>query len=66
MHAHEVLDFWFGAPRADASVAIDPRWFGKDPAFDAQIRDRFGGSSTTPAPGGSSRGPTHRIPPWRV
>ena len=43
MHAHEVLDFWFGAPRADASVAIDPRWFGKDPAFDAQIRDRFGG-----------------------
>ena len=43
MHAHEVLDFWFGSPRADASVAIDPRWFGKDPAFDAQIRDRFGG-----------------------
>ncbi|HQN14500.1 MAG TPA: DUF924 family protein [Quisquiliibacterium sp.] len=42
MRAAEVLDFWFGSPRADASVALDPRWFGKDAAFDAEIRSRFG------------------------
>ena len=35
--AREVLDFWFGdAPAARAE------WFRKDPAFDAQIRERFG------------------------
>ncbi len=42
MRAAEVLEFWFGSPRADASVALDPRWFGKDAAFDAEIRSRFG------------------------
>jgi len=34
--AAAVLDFWFG----DEPVAR-PEWFRKDPAFDAQIRERF-------------------------
>ena len=33
MRAEDVLDFWFGLPRA--------AWFGKDPALDAEIRGRF-------------------------
>jgi uncharacterized protein (DUF924 family) len=34
----QVLDFWFGpAPHAERGV-----WFRKDPAFDAEIRSRFG------------------------
>ena len=32
-HPAEVLQFWFGQDRK--------RWFGKDPAFDAEIRERF-------------------------
>ena len=36
----QVLDFWFGAP---PHVARDA-WWRKDPAFDAEIRDRFGGA----------------------
>jgi uncharacterized protein (DUF924 family) len=35
--AREVLEFWFGdTPESRAE------WFRKDPAFDAQIRERFG------------------------
>jgi len=34
--AQAVLDFWFG------SGGIRAEWFRKDPAFDAQIRERFG------------------------
>lgn len=33
----ELLDFWFGATDAPRDA-----WFRKDPAFDAQIRERFG------------------------
>ncbi|OGA41316.1 MAG: hypothetical protein A3G28_01305 [Betaproteobacteria bacterium RIFCSPLOWO2_12_FULL_68_19] len=33
----DVLQFWFGAPRGPRLR----RWFEKDPAFDAAIRDRF-------------------------
>jgi len=33
-----VLDFWFGP----VSGARREEWFAKDPAFDAEIRDRFG------------------------
>jgi uncharacterized protein (DUF924 family) len=36
--ARAVLDFWFG----DAPLAQRAEWFRKDPAFDAQIRARFG------------------------
>ncbi|HET7400306.1 MAG TPA: DUF924 family protein [Usitatibacter sp.] len=36
---HEaVLDFWFGRPRGPSR----PEWFRKDPAFDEEIRTRFG------------------------
>ena len=37
-----VLAFWFGT--ADDPAFASPRktWFGRDPAFDADIRDRFG------------------------
>ena len=34
--AGDILAFWFGSRKPD------PRWFGKDPAFDAEIRARFG------------------------
>lgn len=34
MSASAVIDFWFG----EASG----KWFGKDPAFDAEVRERFG------------------------
>jgi uncharacterized protein (DUF924 family) len=37
--AHEVLQFWFD-PALDAAQR-NKRWFGKDAAFDAEIRRRF-------------------------
>ncbi|MBW2456109.1 MAG: DUF924 domain-containing protein [Deltaproteobacteria bacterium] len=42
--AEEVLSFWFGALDAEgrASEATAARWFKKDPAFDQELRDRFG------------------------
>jgi uncharacterized protein (DUF924 family) len=40
--ATEVLDFWFGAPDQPFHLQTRPEWFRKDPAFDAQIRTRFG------------------------
>src|SRR5262245_33913662 len=33
-----VLDFWFGTNEAEAPK----RWFTKDPAFDARLREAFG------------------------
>ncbi len=41
--AHQVLDFWFGAP--DFADYGQPRkiWFAKDPDFDAEVRKRFSG-----------------------
>lgn len=38
--AASVLEFWFGAGAADAPREV---WFRKDPAFDDEIRRRFGG-----------------------
>jgi uncharacterized protein (DUF924 family) len=38
LSARAVLAFWFG----DAPLAQRAEWFRKDPAFDAQIRARFG------------------------
>ena len=38
--AAEVLEFWFGKARALGSPRIE--WFRKDPAFDKEIRTRFG------------------------
>jgi uncharacterized protein (DUF924 family) len=37
--ARDVLEFWFN-PALDAAQR-NKRWFGKDPAFDADIRGRF-------------------------
>ena len=46
----QVLRYWFGAP-ADAGV---PRqvWFRAEPAFDAAIRERFGGAVQRAREGG--------------
>jgi uncharacterized protein (DUF924 family) len=40
----QVLEFWFGQLSADgrADAAHAQRWWKKDPAFDAEIRERFG------------------------
>ncbi|MGE5150264.1 MAG: DUF924 family protein, partial [Rhodospirillaceae bacterium] len=35
----EVLEFWFGS--GDDYGRRDKRWFAKDPAFDAELRQRF-------------------------
>jgi uncharacterized protein (DUF924 family) len=42
MKAQDVLDFWFLPPGDPGYGKARPEWFRKDPAFDAQIRDRFG------------------------
>jgi len=42
MQAQDVLDFWFLAPNDPAYGKPRMEWFRKDPAFDAQIRARFG------------------------
>jgi uncharacterized protein (DUF924 family) len=44
----EVLAFWFGAPPHEERAC----WFRKDPAFDAEIRSRFGESIETALGGG--------------
>jgi uncharacterized protein (DUF924 family) len=40
----DVIDFWFGTLREDGTADPDvvARWWKKDPAFDASIRERFG------------------------
>jgi len=38
----QVLEFWFGTPELSDTEAVTSRWFRKDPAFDAEIRQRFG------------------------
>ena len=42
--AQEVLSFWFGplGPDGLADEAHRKRWYSKDDAFDAELRDRFG------------------------
>jgi len=40
MDPHTVLEFWFGAPDVDPD-AQSAKWFKKDPAFDAEVRERF-------------------------
>jgi uncharacterized protein (DUF924 family) len=42
MTAQDVLDFWFLPPGDPAYGKARMEWFRKDPAFDAQIRTRFG------------------------
>lgn len=40
----EVIEFWFGTIAEDGSVAPEQKklWWKKDPAFDTEIRERFG------------------------
>ncbi|MBT9501882.1 MAG: DUF924 family protein [Burkholderiaceae bacterium] len=40
--AQQVLDFWFGAPGSAEAGQVRAAWFKKDPAFDAEIAERFG------------------------
>lgn len=40
--AREVLDCWFGAPDSAAFGKEHKRWFSRDLAFDAMLRERFG------------------------
>jgi uncharacterized protein (DUF924 family) len=39
--AHEVLNFWFGAPGSVSHGKSRAEWFKKSDAFDAEIRKRF-------------------------
>lgn len=62
----EILDFWFGQRGSDAYGSERAEWFRKDPAFDAQIRARFGPAIETALTGGfaawtSPRGTLARI-----
>jgi len=40
--ARAVLDFWFGAPGSTAAGTMRREWWRKDPAFDREVRERFG------------------------
>jgi uncharacterized protein (DUF924 family) len=46
----DILGFWF-------SERVRPRWFNSDPAFDAEIRDNFGGDV--------ERAQSGAFEPWR-
>ena len=48
-----ILEFWFGDESDDARVAASQAglWWGKDPAVDREIRDRFAGSVERAAAG---------------
>ncbi|MCY4499321.1 MAG: DUF924 domain-containing protein [Rhodospirillaceae bacterium] len=39
----EVLAFWFGDPGDEDSNEFRDAWFGKDDAFDSEVRSRFAG-----------------------
>lgn len=47
-----VLPFWFGVEAPGRDLAYQPRWFEKDPAFDAEIRARLGPLHDAAAAGG--------------
>ncbi|UXH76395.1 DUF924 family protein [Roseateles amylovorans] len=40
--AQRVLNEWFGVPGSVEDGQIQPKWFKKDAAFDASLRERFG------------------------
>lgn len=42
--SEQILEVWFGEPLDDWSVRpeLAKRWFIKDPAFDQELKDRFG------------------------
>ena len=37
----DILEFWFGRPEDDRFGKLRDKWFEKEPAFDAEIRQRF-------------------------
>lgn len=49
----EILQFWFGEldELGRASEATQDRWWSKNPAFDAEIRERFGSTHAAAARG---------------
>jgi uncharacterized protein (DUF924 family) len=50
--AHSILDFWFGEPGSVDYGRSRGEWFRKNPAFDAEIRSRFGAAVETALAGG--------------
>jgi len=50
--AQTVLAFWFGAPGSPGHGQARPEWFRKDPAFDDEIRRRFGDAVAIALAGG--------------
>jgi uncharacterized protein (DUF924 family) len=42
MRAQQVRDFWFGAPGSETDGQPRREWFVKNPAFDAEVTQRFG------------------------
>src|SRR5690242_14676438 len=42
--AREILETWFAGADGKLSEEASKRWFSRDDAFDAQLRDRFGGA----------------------
>jgi uncharacterized protein (DUF924 family) len=42
--ARDVLDCWFGTPGSDEYGKDQKRWFKRSDAFDAMLRERFGGA----------------------
>jgi uncharacterized protein (DUF924 family) len=50
--ATAVLDFWFGPPGSPQRGAPRDVWFRKDPRFDDEIKNRFGGEIAVALAGG--------------
>ena len=50
--AMAVVDFWFGPPGAAERGSARQVWFRKDPAFDEDIRGRFGAAVSIALAGG--------------
>ncbi|MCM5678078.1 DUF924 domain-containing protein [Schlegelella sp. S2-27] len=50
--ADGVLDFWFGPRDGTAPLQARDVWFRKDPAFDDEIRERFGAATEAALAGG--------------
>lgn len=52
---HAVLDFWFGEEGSESFGTNRPQWFKKDPEFDNEIREKFGGDVDIALDGGHGR-----------
>jgi uncharacterized protein (DUF924 family) len=50
--AASILAFWFGPPGSPLRGTERNEWFRKNPAFDAEIRERFGGAIDVALAGG--------------